>query len=176
MNVFFDLIPLFLFFAAYKFVGIYAATGVAIIACILQVTYTRVRHKKFELMQVVTCIMIVLLGGMTLAFHNPIFIKWKPTLLNWVMALVFIGSQLFYKQPLIQYLFKKKLTAENHVWRTLNYMWIAFFIFIGTANIIVAYSVDTDTWVNFKVFGTIGLFFLFSLVQVSYLNKHAKIS
>jgi intracellular septation protein len=176
MNIFFDLFPLLLFFAAYKFMGIYAATCVAIVASLLQVMYTRIRYKKFELIQVVTCVMILVFGGMTLALHNPIFIKWKPTMINWILALVFLGSQLFNKQPLLQHLLKNKVTAESHVWRALSYMWIVFFIIVGALNLIVAYSFDMDTWVNFKVFGMLGLTLVFGIIQAFYLSKHAKIN
>lgn len=174
MNLFYDLFPLFLFFIAYKFLGIYAATGVAIAATVAQVTYTRIKHKKYEIIQVVTCLMIIIFGGMTLALHNPIFIKWKPTMINWILALIFIGSQFFGKQSLIEYLLRGKLEASPHVWRTLNTMWIGFFLLIGAVNIIVAYNFDTDTWVNFKVFGMLGLTLVFGIIQAIYLSKHAK--
>lgn len=173
MNIFFDLIPLFLFFIAYKFLGIYSATIVAIAASILQVIYTRIKHRKFELMQVVTCIMILVFGGMTLIFREPLFIKWKPTMINWLMAMVFIGSQLYYKKPLLQHMLKNKISAADNIWKNLNYMWIAFFIVIGTINIIVAYNFDTDTWVHFKVFGMLGIALFFGIIQTLYLRKHA---
>lgn len=176
MNIFFDLFPLLLFFLAYKFMGIYTATGVAIVASIIQVTYTRIKHKKFELIQVVTCVMIVIFGGMTLILHNPLFIKWKPTMINWLLALIFIVAQLFYKQPLLQHLLKNKVTAEKKVWNVLNTMWIVFFIFTGAANLFVAYLFDTDIWVNFKVFGMLGLTLVFGIIQAIYLSKHAQIN
>ncbi|MCD8541950.1 MAG: septation protein IspZ, partial [Gammaproteobacteria bacterium] len=142
MNIFFDLVPLFLFFIAYKFLGIYSATTVAIAASILQVVYTRIKHKKFELIQVVTCVMILVFGGMTLIFREPLFIKWKPTMINWLMAIVFMASQLCYKKTLLQHMLKNKISAAEDIWKKLNYMWIGFFIIIGTANIIVAYNFD----------------------------------
>lgn len=176
MNIFFDLFPLLLFFVAYKFMGIYAATTVAIIVSLAQVIYTRLKHKKFELIQVVTCVMILVFGSMTLLLHNPIFIKWKPTMINWMLAVFFMGSQLFYKQPLLQHLLKGKVIAENHVWRALSYMWVAFFIVAGTLNLVVAYTFDTDIWVNFKVFGMLGLTLMFGIIQAFYLSKHAQIT
>lgn len=176
MNIFFDLFPLLLFFLAYKFMGIYAATGVAIVASLIQVIYTRLKHKKFELIQVVTCVMILVFGGMTLLLHNPVFIKWKPTMINWILAIIFIGAQIFYKQPLLQHLLKNKVTAEIKVWNTLNMMWIGFFIVAGALNLFVAYTFDTDTWVNFKVFGMLGLTLVFGIIQAIYLSKHAHIN
>lgn len=174
MNIFFDLFPLFLFFIAYKFLGIYAATGVAIAATIAQVVYTRIKHKEFQIIQVVTCVMIIVFGGMTLAFHNPIFIKWKPTMINWILAIIFIGSHYIGKKSVIERLLHDKISAPSNVWRTLNMMWVSFFIFVGALNIAVAYNVDTDTWVNFKVFGMLGLTLVFGIIQAMYLAKHVK--
>lgn len=176
MNIFFDLFPLLLFFLAYKFMGIYAATAVAIVASLIQVIYTRLKHKKFELIQVVTCVMILVFGSMTLILHNPVFIKWKPTMINWILALIFIGAQIFYKQPLLQHLLKNKVTADVKVWNALNAMWIGFFILVGGLNLFVAYTFDTDTWVNFKVFGMLGLTLVFGIIQAMYLSKHAHIN
>lgn len=173
MNIFFDLFPLLFFFIAYKFMGIYAATAVAIIASLVQVAFTYLKHKKFEIMQIITCIMIVLFGGMTLLFHNPVFITWKPTVINWIFGLIFLISQLFYKEPLLQYLLKNKVSANDDIWRKLNFMWILFFFFIGAANLIVAHYFDLNTWVNFKVFGVLTLTLIFGIIQAFYLSKHA---
>jgi intracellular septation protein len=174
MQIFYDLLPLFLFFIAYKFLGIYSATAVAIAATVAQVAYTRIRYKKYEMIQVVTCVMIVVFGGMTLILHNPIFIKWKPTMINWILAIIFLVSQYFRKKSIIESLLHEKIDAPQHVWKTLNTMWVSFFLFIGTLNIIVAYNVDTDTWVNFKVFGMFGLTLIFGLIQAMYLSNHLK--
>lgn len=174
MQIFYDLFPLFLFFIAYKFLGIYAATAVAIAATIAQVAYTRIKHKEFQTIQVVTCVMIIVFGGMTIAFHNPIFLKWKPTMINWILAIIFIGSQYVGKQSVLERMLHDKISAPPYVWRTLNMMWVSFFIFVGALNIVVAYNVDTDTWVNFKVFGMLGLTLVFGIIQAMYLAKHVK--
>ncbi len=175
MQIFYDLFPLFFFFIAYKFMGIYVATGVAIAASVIQVAYTRIRHKNYQTIQVVTCVMIVVFGGMTLALHNPIFIKWKPTMINWILAIVFIGSQYIGKQSVLQRMLHDKISAPQPVWSTLNTMWVCFFIFVGGLNLAVAYNVDTDTWVNFKVFGMLGLTLVFGIIQAMYLAKHVKV-
>ena len=175
MQIFYDLFPLFFFFIAYKFMGIYVATGVAIAASGIQVAYTRIRHKNYQTIQVVTCVMIVVFGGMTLALHNPIFIKWKPTMINWILAIVFIGSQYIGKQSVLQRMLHDKISAPQPVWSTLNTMWVCFFIFVGGLNLAVAYNVDTDTWVNFKVFGMLGLTLVFGIIQAMYLAKHVKV-
>lgn len=174
MQIFYDLFPLFFFFIAYKFMGLYVATGVAMVACIIQVAYTRIRHKNYQPIQVVTCIMLVVFGGMTLALHNPIFIKWKPTMINGVLAIIFLGSQYIGKQSVLQHMLQSKITVPPHVWRTLNTMWVSFFIFIAGLNLVVAYSVDTDTWVNFKVFGMLSLTLIFGVIQAMYLAKYVK--
>lgn len=174
MKMIYDLFPLLLFFAAYKFFGIYTATAVAIVASVLQLGFTWYKTKKFEIMQVITCVMIVVFGGLTLILHNDLFIKWKPSVINWLFALVFLGTQLFGKKSLIEYLLADKVTMPKQVWRNLNYMWVGFFSFVGFANLYVVYHFSTDQWVNFKVFGVLGLTIAFGIMQAMYIAKHIK--
>lgn len=174
MKMLYDLFPLLLFFAAYKFFGIYTATAVAIVASVLQLGFTWYKTKKFEIMQVITCVMIVVFGGLTLFLHNDMFIKWKPSVINWLFALVFLGTQLFGKKSLIEYLLADKVSMPKQVWRNLNYMWVGFFSFVGFANLYVVYHFSTDQWVNFKVFGVLGLTIAFGIMQAMYIAKHIK--
>lgn len=173
MKVFVEFLPILLFFLAYKFAGIYWATGVAIIASLGQFLFHWLRHKQVDTMQVVTLICVVLLGGATLSFHNELFIKWKPTAINWAFGLVFLASRLS-KKTLVQRLMETNVSLPKTIWQRLNWSWILFFLFSGTINLYVAYHFPTDVWVNFKLFGLLGLTLLFVLAQSLYLMKHMK--
>jgi intracellular septation protein len=172
MQLLYDLLPIFVFFIAYKIAGIYVATTAAIIVSILQVGYYRLRHGKFEKMQLTTLVMIVVLGGLTLILHKPIFIKWKVSVINWIFGLVFLGSHFIGKKPLIRYVMEKQIDLPSAVWNKLNMSWAVFFLAVGFVNLYVVYHFSTNAWVNFKLFGVLGLTFLFVILQAVYLSKH----
>ncbi|MEM9242702.1 MAG: septation protein A [Pseudomonadota bacterium] len=172
MQMFFEFLPIIVFFIVYKISGIYAATAAAIIVSVLQTGIYWLKNKKLDRLQLGMLVLIVVLGGATLLLHKPIFIKWKPTVINWLFALVFLGSQFVGKRPLIATMLGGKISLPDKVWRQLNYSWSLFFILMGAANIIVAYHFSTNTWVNFKLFGVLGLTVLFVLIQAFYLAKH----
>jgi len=165
MKLFYDLLPIILFFIAYKVQGIYAATMVAIAAVSLQVVITLAKKQKPDLMQLITLGMVVLLGGSTLILHNELYIKWKPTAVYWLLALVFAGSQWIGEKNLVQKMLDKNLTLPSKGWKRLNFSWVIFFIVMGILNLIVVHYFDTDTWVNFKLFGTLGLTLVFVVLQ-----------
>ncbi|MTI63706.1 septation protein A [Methylophaga sp.] len=187
MKLFFDFLPIVLFFVAYKFgggeyhfngqiyqvEGIYAATVVMIIATLFQVSYTWLRHRTVERAHLITLILVVLLGGLTLWLQNPDFIKWKPTAVNWLFALVFIGAYLFTDKSLLERMMAQHIQLPNKVWSRLNLAWILFFVGSGVANLYVAFNFDEATWVNFKLFGMLGLTILFVIAQSVYLARHA---
>lgn len=175
MKLLFDFLPILLFFIAYKIYGIYTATAIAIAASLLQVTIYRLKHKRFETMHVITFFSILILGGATLFLHNEIFIKWKPSILYWILALLFLGTSLLNKKPLIQRLMNGAIDLPQPVWQRLNISWSLFFLILGVANLFVVYHYDTNTWVNFKLFGTLGLTLLFVIIQSLYMAKHADI-
>lgn len=172
----FDLILIVLFFIAFKFYGIYVATGVIIVGAIMQVIITRIRHKKFDKKQLILLAVVVLFGGSTIYFHDPIFIKWKPTVVFWLMGIALFFSQFIGKQPLIQrlmgHVFAGKQEIPMHVWKNLNIAWTFFFILLGTVNIIVAYSLSTDAWVNFKLYGVFSALVIFAIAQSLYLARY----
>ncbi len=174
MKVLADLFPVLLFFAAYKFLGIYVATAVAILASFIQVAVFWFRHRRFESMQVITLAMIALLGGATLISHNQLFIKWKPTVINWIFGLLFLGSQFFGKQPFIQRIMQKQIQLPPLVWKNLNLSWVLFFFLTGLANLYVVYHFSTNAWVNFKLFGMMGFTLVFVFAQALYLARHMK--
>jgi len=169
-----DFFPILLFFVAYQMAGIYVATAVAIGASVLQVAYFQLRYKKVEKMQWVTLGLLVFFGGMTLIFRNPDFIKWKPTVVNWLFAAAFFGSMFIGKKSLLQRMMDQAITLPPPIWIKLNYLWIAFFISIGFLNLYVAFNFDEETWVNFKLFGMLGLTFVFVIAQGFYIARHAE--
>ncbi|MEM7252494.1 MAG: septation protein A [Pseudomonadota bacterium] len=174
----FDFFPIILFFAAYQLPhespteGVIFATLVAVIANVIQVVYAKLRHGNVERMQWVTLGLFVVLGGLTVWFEDETFIKWKPTVVNWLFGLVFLGSQFIGKKPLVQRIMESQLTLPDPVWSRLNLMWVVFFIFSGVANLYVVFNYDTDTWVNFKLFGLLGITIVFVIVQSIYVMRH----
>lgn len=181
-NLLYDFIPVLLFFIAFKFYGIYVATTVGIVATALQVIINYLRHKRFDKQQVVTLAIFIIFGGMTLYFHDPIFVKWKPTIIFWIFGLVllashFIGSKLLLQRMMEGVLAGKEhptITVPNFIWRRLSYAWITFFITLGAVNIYVAYHFSTDTWVDFKLYGILSLLLIFSFLQALCLAKYMK--
>ena len=167
-----DFFPILLFFIAYKLEGIYTATAVAIIASALQVSYFQIRYKKVEKMQWVTLLLLVFFGGLTLAFRDPDFIKWKPTVVNWLFAAAFLGSQFICEKNLLQRMMDQAVSVPLLIWQRLNYIWISFFIGIGLLNLFVAFNFSEDTWVDFKLFGMLGITFVFIILQGFYIARH----
>ncbi len=173
-----DFVPVFLFFLAFKFYGIYVATTVGIVVTALQVVVTRVVRKRYDKQQLVTLVVFALFGGMTLYFHNPIFVKWKPSIVFWVFGLVFLGSQFIGKKPLIQRMLESLMEGQqgHHIpeqaWKKLNVVWGLFFLVLGGVNIYVAYNFSTNAWVNFKLYGITCLILVFSFAQAMYLSRY----
>ena len=174
MKLLLDFFPIILFFVAFKFAGIYVATGVAIAATVAQIAWIRYRTGKVEPMQWVSLGVIVLFGGATIVAHNDTFIKWKPTVLYWLMAGTLAAGQLIFRKNLLKTLMGSQLELPEAAWRVTNWSWIAFFAVMGVANLWVAFNFDTDTWVNFKLFGGLGLMALFIIGQALYLGRYMK--
>ena len=177
MKLLFDFFPVLLFFVTFKLyddpqAGILAATLVIIVATIVQVAVSWVMHKRVEKLHIITLALVVMFGGITLLLEDEIFIKWKPTVVNWLFALVFLGSEFIGKKSLIRRLMDAKITLEDNIWTRLNLSWITFFLVAGALNLYVVYNYDTDTWVNFKLFGLLGLTFAFIVLQGFYLVHH----
>lgn len=174
MKFFFDLFPVILFFIAFKFGDIYLATIVAMVATFAQISWVWFKHRKVDTMLWVSLGVITVFGGMTLLFHNEDFIKWKPTVLYWIFALTLGVGALFFKKNLIRVLLAGQLELPEHVWQRLNWSWFGFFTFMGFANLAIAFAfgLSTDTWVNFKLFGGMGLMFVFVIVQGLFLSKY----
>ena len=171
MKLLIDFFPIALFFAVFKLWGIYPATAVAIVATIVQIAYLRFKLGKVEPMQWVSLGVIVLFGGATLLAQDENFIKWKPTVLYWLMGAALLVGQLLLRKNLIKSLMGGQVQLPDHAWNTLNWTWSGFFAAMGGLNLWIAYHFDTDTWVNFKMFGGLGLMLLFILVQAVYMSR-----
>ena len=138
MKLLFDLFPVFLFFVSYKFFGIYIATIVAMIASLLQVVIFRLKYQRYDKMHLISLFLIFILGGATLFFHDPWFIKWKPTGIYWLTAAFFLGSQLFNNKPIIQKMMEPNIHLPQRIWSRLNLAWTMFFLLMGIVNLYIA--------------------------------------
>jgi intracellular septation protein len=203
MKILFDFLPIFLFFGAFKYaeahkdwaaafatshlgflvsggiVGaeeapVLLATVVVIAATLAQVLWLKLRGRKVDTMLWVSLALVVVLGGATIYFHSETFIKWKPSALYWAMGLSFWLSPLLFGKNLLRVLLGEQMQLPATVWHRLNFAWVAFFALMGLLNLWVAYTFSTATWVNFKLFGGIGLMLLFTLAQGLYLSRHLK--
>jgi intracellular septation protein len=172
MKFLFDLFPVILFFVAFKLADIYVATGVAIAATFAQVGWLRLRRRRIDPMLWASLGIIVVFGGATLLLHDETFIKWKPTVLYWLFSIVLAGSALFFRKNLLRVMLKSQIVLPEPVWARLNWSWAGFFAFMGAANLYVAYRFPTDVWVDFKLFGGMGLMLLFVIAQAFFLSKH----
>ncbi len=196
MKFLFDLLPVILFFGVYKIAGanedaafgfasqllgtgiapsqapILLATAVAILATFGQIAGVWARHRKVDTMLWVSLAIIVVFGGATLLFHNPTFIKWKPTALYWLFGGVLLGSVLVFRRNLIRRMLEAQIQLPDAVWDRLNLAWASFFLLMGVLNLYVAYNFSEEAWVNFKLFGGMGLMFAFVLAQGFFLSKY----
>ena len=174
MKLLIDFLPIAVFFVAFKLFDIWVATGVAIAATIAQIAWLRWSTGKVEPMQWLSLGVIVLFGGATLLAHNETFIKWKPTVLYWLMGGALFIGQLVFRRNLLKTLMGAQMSLPESAWRVMNWSWIAFFAVMGVVNLWVAFNFDTDTWVNFKLFGGLGLMVAFVLAQAVYLSRFMK--
>ena len=172
MKFLFDLFPIILFFVAFKVTDIFTATAVAVAATVAQVGYLLLRRRKVDPALWVSLVVIVFFGGATLLFHDQTFIKWKPTVLYWIFALALVGAQALFKRNLLRSLIGQQVELPEPAWTALIWAWAGFFAAMGVLNLFVAYNFSTEAWVNFKLFGGIGLMFLFVLAQGFYLARH----
>jgi len=172
MKFLFDLFPVILFFIAFKLQGIYVATAVAIAASFGQIGWLWLRGRKIDTMLWVSLGIIVVFGSATLLLHDETFIKWKPTVLYWLFASVLSASELIWRKNLIRKMLGEKIQLPEAAWRKLNFSWVGFFACMGGLNLYVAFNFATDTWVNFKLFGGMGLMLAFVIGQSVYLARH----
>jgi len=203
MKLLFDLFPVILFFVAFKVAGMYPdaslavaqswlgplmfdgavpasqgpillATAVAIVASLLQVGSLVVRRKKVDAMLWISVAVILVFGGATIWLHDETFIKWKPSILYWLFGAILLGGRLLFRRNLLRAVLGAQLVVPEQVWERLLWIWIGFFGAIGAVNLAVAYSVPTETWVNFKLFGLMGITFAFTLAIGLWLARYMK--
>jgi len=173
MKLLIDFLPIVIFFGVYKYTGdIIIATAVLIPATLLQMLYTWLKEHRIEKMQLVTLVLVVVLGGATVLFQDKTFIMWKPTVVNWLFGGAFLASQFIGNKTILERMMSANLSLPSHVWKTLNTAWVAFFITLGFVNLAVAYNFSEETWVNFKLFGMLGLTIIFIVLQGLYMSKH----
>jgi len=173
MKLLIDFLPIVIFFIVYKMTGdLILATAILIPATMLQMAYTWVTTKKIEKMQLITLVLVVVLGGLTVALQDGQFIKWKPTIVNWLFGLGFLGSQFIGKKPVVQRLMEKGVQLPSRIWRQLNLAWVAFFAAMGSINLYVAFNYSEATWVDFKLFGMLGLTSVFIMAQGLYMSRY----
>lgn len=171
MQILADYFPLILFFLAFKWQGIMFATAVAIVASIAQIAWFKWRKGKISVVHGLSLAIIVVFGGATLLLQDEVFIKWKPTVLYGAFCAVLAVGKLAFGKDLLGYVLKD-LTLPPAVWTRVTWSWAAFFAAMGALNWYVAFHFPTDTWVNFKVWGGMGLFLLFAIVQGLFLARH----
>ena len=171
MKFLFDFFPLILFFVAYRFAGIYAATAVAIAATVAQIGWSLARRHAVSAMQWASLVIIVVFGGATLLLHDETFIKWKPTVLYWTGGAAFLAS-LALGRNLARAIMGGEIELPAVIWTRLAIAWAAFFILAGALNLYVAYNFPTDVWVNFKVFGSLGLIVAFVVAQSLWIARY----
>jgi intracellular septation protein len=203
MKILFDFLPIALFFGMFKYaenhkdwaaatatewlgfmvsggmVGVseapvLLATVVVILATVAQIAWLKLRGRKIDAMLWVSLGLVTVLGGATIYFHSENFIKWKPTVLYWIMGAALLVGQVVFGKNGIKSLMSAQMSLPDAIWRTVNLSWVGFFALMGLLNLYVAFNFDTGAWVNFKLFGGMGLMLLFILVQAIYLNKHVK--
>jgi len=203
MKFLFDLFPVIFFFASFKIaeghaqaaanlvsqilggIGLDAAitaqqapillaTVVVILATALQIGWVWLRHGKVDKMLWVSLVLVVFFGGLTLIFHDETFIKWKPTVLYWVFAVVLLFSATVLKKNLIRGMLEAQMQLPEAVWKRLNLAWVVFFALLGILNLLIAFAFNlpTETWVNFKLFGGMGLMLVFIVAQSLFLAKY----
>ena len=172
MKFLFDLLPVALFFLAFKLAGIYAATAVAIAATLTQVAWLKITGRRVHPMLWASFGIIVVFGGATLLLQDETFIKWKPTVLYWLFGVALSVSATIFRRNLIQLMLSEQVQLPGPIWSRLNWSWVGFFAFMGAANLYVAYNYSTDLWVDFKLFGGMGLMIAFVVAQSLSLAKY----
>jgi intracellular septation protein len=167
MQLLFDFLPVIAFFVGYKVSGnnIFVATTVLIVAVIVQTAVQWLRHRKVSSMALISGGLVLVFGGLTLAIHDKQFIQWKVTIVNWLFAVAFLASHFVGERPITQRIMGENVQLERQQWLRLSWAWIVYFLVMGTLNLYVAYNFAEEVWVNFKLYGTIGLTVLFALGQ-----------
>lgn len=173
MQLLVDLFPLLVFLAAYFYAGMYVAAGAIMVAMTLQIAIQWFRHRTVSKMLLISGALVIVLGGVTLLLRNPLFFQWKPTILNGLFALGFLGSRFIGQKTLTERMMGHAIQLGSEVWRELNMMWVGTFAFLAMANLYVLYHFDEATWAIFKVAGSLGITFAMVIVQAIWIAVKA---
>jgi intracellular septation protein len=172
MSSLLELLLLAAFFLSYLWKGIYAATAVIMVGSVILLAASWWRTRKLEPLPLMVAVLALVFGSVTLLLHDPVYIKWKFSVVEWLFGAVLLGSQLIGGKPLLRRALEEKIKVPDFVWTRLNLMWGLFFLLLGTVNVYVIYNFSTDVWVRFKVWGVSGLLLVFAVLQAIYLGKH----
>jgi intracellular septation protein len=173
MQLLLDFFPLIAFFVAFVVYDLYVATATIIVAMALQIAYQWFRHRKVNKMLLVSGALVAVFGGITLVLRNPVFLQWKVTVVNWLFAVAFLGSQLFGSKTFTERVMGQAVELTPAVWRQLNTLWVINFAVIGALNLYVMYNFDLEVWVYFKTWGMIGLSLLMAVGQAIWISSRA---
>lgn len=174
MSAVLEFLLLVAFFSSYLWKGIFFATGVLMVGSVLVLAIAWRHSRKFEPLPLAVTILALVLGSVTLVFHNAVFIKWKFSIVEWLFGVVFLATQ-FMRQPLIERMLGAQIRVPAGIWRRLNLLWALFFILLGSANVYVIYHYDTAAWVNFKVWWSTGAMLVFVIAQALYMSRHLQV-
>ena len=183
MKMLFDYFPIIVFFTVFKLLtgdgsseaikeAMIMATKAGIAASFLQVALYWLKTRKFEKMHLISLALIAIFGSITIALDDPLYIKWKTTILEWVFALVFLGSQYIGEKNLVRRMMDKVMIAPDAIWKKLNIAWAGFFTLMGFVNLYVIYNFSDEFWVNFKLFGMLGMTIVFIIAQGIFMAKY----
>lgn len=167
-----EFIPLILFFAVYKLVGVQQAAITLVIATIVQMIILKIKYQHIEKQQKIMAIAVVFFGLLTAYFNDLEFLKWKVTVVYAIFALALLISQFVFKKPLIQQLLGKEIELPQQVWQKLNLGWAAFFVFCMLLNIYISQAMSDDLWVDFKTFGILGLTLIATFITGIYIYRY----
>lgn len=201
MKLILDFLPLFLFFATYKIASVHAqnaatlatqwlgslvmggvvgpcegpvllATVVVMAATLFQVAWMRLNRRKIDLALWISLVIVVVFGGATIWYHSETFIKWKPSVILWVMGMIFLISQTLFQRNILRSTLGEELELPDLVWKRLNFAWVIYFVVMGVLNLWVAYSFSTSAWADFHTFGSTGLSIAFLFGQGIYMSRY----
>ncbi|MDH4039300.1 MAG: septation protein A [Gammaproteobacteria bacterium] len=158
----------------YTFDGIYSATAVLMLATVAQVGLTWAFTRTLEKRLLWLLLAVLVFGGATLVFHNQMFIQWKPTIFNWVLAVVFGASQYIGDKNLMERTLGSQIHLPKPVWSRLNFLWVTNFIIVGGLNLVVAYGFSEETWVSYKLYSSIGFTLVLTILTALLISPHLK--
>ncbi|MFI4913572.1 MAG: inner membrane-spanning protein YciB [Steroidobacterales bacterium] len=178
MQALLDLAPLAAFLAAYYLGGIYVATAVLMAAMVLLLAVDWLRLRRLPPMHVLSAALVLVLGAATLIMRDARFLKWKPTIFLWLLALAALASAWVGRTPLAQRLLQPMVddsaALPRRIWLQLNSLWVLFYAVLGGVNLWIARAASERAWVNFKVFGLTAAFAVFAIVQALWLSARVE--